>query len=99
MRELPELCYYGDAGAYAAIPSVCYDERSEALMEAVGSKGFFTHEIADGIHYITEGWYFMLVAEHDDGLIVVDAPPTIGSDFLGNRSRMPGSGPASVPNG
>lgn len=85
MSELPTLCFYGDPAAYASIPSVCYDERSQAVMEAVGSKGFYTHEIRDGIHYVTEGWYFMLVAEHDDGLIVVDAPPTIGSDFLGNN--------------
>ncbi len=49
--------------------------------ESPQSKGFYTHEIRDGFHYLTEGWYFVL----DDGLIVVDAPPTIGSDFLGNN--------------
>lgn len=85
MSELPQLSLYRDPSAYAPIPSVCYDEHSPAVMEAVQSKGFFTREIADGVHYATEGWYFMLVVEHDDGLIVVDAPPTIGSDFLGNN--------------
>ena len=85
MSELPKLSHYRQASEYAPIPAVCYDERSPAVMEAVQSKGFYTHEIADGIHYATEGWYFMLVAEHDDGVIVVDAPPTIGSDFLGNN--------------
>lgn len=85
MSELPQLSFYRDPSAYAPIPSRAYDEHSPAVMEAVQSKGFFTREIAEGIHYATEGWYFMLVVEHDDGLIVVDAPPTIGSDFLGNN--------------
>jgi glyoxylase-like metal-dependent hydrolase (beta-lactamase superfamily II) len=85
MSELPELSFYRDPSAYAPIPSVAYDEHSPAAMEAVQSKGYFTREVADGIHYATEGWYFMLIVEHDDGLIVVDAPPTIGSDFLGNN--------------
>jgi len=85
MSELPELCFYPDPRSYAPIPSVCYDERSPDVMEAIQTKGFYTNELADGIHYATEGWYFMLVVEHDDGLIVVDAPPTIGSDFLGNN--------------
>jgi len=85
MSELPHLSFYRDSSTYAPIPSVAYDERSQALMESIGSKGFFTHEIRDGIHYLTEGWYFMLVVVHDDGMIVVDAPPTIGSDFLGNN--------------
>lgn len=82
---MPQLSYYRDPSQYAPIPEVCYDERSQDVMAAVQSKGFYTYEIRDGIHYVTEGWYFMLVAEHDDGLIVVDAPPTIGSDFLGNN--------------
>lgn len=85
MSELPRLCFYGDPTTYAPIPAVCYDERSPDVMEAIQSKGFYTHELADGVHYATEGWYFMLVVEHDEGLIVVDAPPTIGSDFLGNN--------------
>lgn len=85
MSELPQLSFYRDPSAYAPIPPVVYDERSPAVMEAVQSKGFYSHEIGGGIHYVTEGWYFMLVVEHDDGLIVVDAPPTIGSDFLGNN--------------
>lgn len=49
------------------------------------TKGFFSDRITGGIHYATEGWYFILVVEHDDGVVVVDAPPTIGADFLGNN--------------
>jgi len=84
-EPLPSLSYYNKPEDYDAIPAVCYDERSPAVMESVMSKGYFTHEIRNGIHYLTEGWYFVMVAEHDDGLVVVDAPPTIGSDFLGNN--------------
>lgn len=85
MSELPAMNVFRDPSAYASIPAVAYDERSPEVMEAIGSKGFYTREIADGVHYATEGWYFMLVVEHDDGVIVVDAPPTIGPDFLGGN--------------
>lgn len=84
-ESLPSLNFYDSPDSYAEIPSVAYDETSQNVMEAVMSKGYYTREIGGGIHYLTEGWYFVLVAEHDDGLIVVDAPPTIGSDFLGNN--------------
>ena len=82
---LPSLNFYTSSEAYSSVPAVAYDETSPQVMEAVMSKGFYTREIGGGIHYLTEGWYFAMVAEHDDGLIVVDAPPTIGSDFLGNN--------------
>ena len=84
-EPLPTLNFYASPEKYAAIPPVCYDERSPLVMEAIQSKGFFTHEIADGIFYITEGWYFMLAVVHDDGVIIVDAPPTIGPQFMGGN--------------
>lgn len=84
-EQLPSLNFYKSPDNYASIPPVAYDERSPKVMEAVMSKGFYTDEITDGIHFLTEGWYFVLVVEHDDGLIVVDAPPTIGQDFLGGN--------------
>lgn len=84
-EPLPSLNFYSSPGDYEAIPAVAYDEHSQQVMEAVMSQGFYTRHLGGGIHYLTEGWYFVLVVEHDDGLIVVDAPPTIGSDFLGNN--------------
>ena len=84
-EPLPSLSFHTSPEHYDAIPAGAYDEHSPAVMEAVMSKGYYTREISNGIHYLTEGWYFVMVAEHDDGLIVVDAPPTIGSDFLGNN--------------
>ncbi len=85
MSELPSLNFYRTADVYSPIPATCYDERSPLVMEAIQSKGFFTHEIRDGIFYITEGWYFMLAAVHDEGVIVVDAPPSIGPTFAGEN--------------
>ncbi|MCH8900474.1 MAG: MBL fold metallo-hydrolase [Acidobacteria bacterium] len=84
-EPLPSLSFHNKPDDYHPIPAAAYDEHSPAVMEAVMSKGYYTREISNGIHYLTEGWYFVMVAEHDDGLIVVDAPPTIGSDFLGNN--------------
>jgi glyoxylase-like metal-dependent hydrolase (beta-lactamase superfamily II) len=85
VAELPALNVYRDPDRYSPIPPSAYDALSQPAMEAIGSKGYFTHEIRDGIHYVTEGWYFMLVVEHDEGVIVVDAPPTIGPEFLGGN--------------
>jgi glyoxylase-like metal-dependent hydrolase (beta-lactamase superfamily II) len=84
-ESLPSLNYYRSPEAYASVPAVAYDERSPQVMEAVMSKGFYTDEIADGIHFATEGWYYIMVVEHDDGVIVVDAPPTMGQYFLGEN--------------
>ena len=85
MSELPSLSFYRSPDQYAAIPQTVYDEHSPALMEAIQSKGFFTREIEGGIHYITEGVYFMLAVVHDDGIIVVDAPPSIGPTNAGDN--------------
>ncbi|MFQ5968354.1 MAG: MBL fold metallo-hydrolase [Acidimicrobiia bacterium] len=85
MAELPGLNFYKTSEMYSPIPATCYDERTPAVMEAIQSKGFFTHEISDGIFYITEGWYFMLAVVHDDGVIIVDAPPSIGPTFAGDN--------------
>lgn len=84
-ENLPSLNFYSSPDAYASVPAVAYDQRSQDVMEAVMSKGFYTDHLGGGVHFITEGWYYMLVVEHDDGLIVVDAPPTIGQYFLGGN--------------
>ncbi|MCH8990187.1 MAG: hypothetical protein IIA44_00320, partial [Acidobacteria bacterium] len=67
-EPLPSLSFHTSPEHYDAIPAGAYDEHSPAVMEAVMSKGYYTREISNGIHYLTEGWYFVMVAEHDDGL-------------------------------
>ena len=39
-------------------------------------------EINDGVYWITEGTYQLMFVVTDDGVIVADAPPTIGDNIL-----------------
>lgn len=45
-------------------------------------KGYLVEEIKDGLYYITEGTYQMMFLTTGEGVIVVDAPPTIGENIL-----------------
>jgi len=85
MSELPSLSFYRSTSEYGPVPPTVYDQHSQNLMAAIQSQGFFTREIAPGVHIATEGWYFMLVVVHDDGVVVVDAPPTMGPEFNGSN--------------
>ena len=41
-------------------------------------KGYFSEEIADGLYWVTEGVYQAMFLVSDEGVIVVDAPPSMG---------------------
>ncbi len=71
-------------------PEKAYDQHSQALQEALESQGFFTREIADGVHLLTEGWYQNLVIPTDDGTVVIDAAPSISADFTTGQNLLPG---------
>lgn len=45
-------------------------------------KGYFVEEIRDGLYWVTEGAYQMTFLTTGEGVIVVDAPPTIGEKIL-----------------
>ena len=75
---------------FAPIPMTAYDEHSQAMQEALQSKGFFTREIRDGIYLLTEGWYHTLVIPTSEGTIVIDAPPSISPDFVTGGNLMNG---------
>ena len=49
---------------------------------AIPSKGYLVEEIRDGIFWITEGAYNTMFLVTDEGVIAVDAPPTIGKNYL-----------------
>ncbi|MBI3775172.1 MAG: MBL fold metallo-hydrolase [Gammaproteobacteria bacterium] len=49
---------------------------------AIPAKGYFVEEIKDGVYWITEGGYQMMFLTTGQGVIVVDAPPTIGSNIF-----------------
>ena len=46
------------------------------------SKGYLVEEIKDGLYWITDGAYQAMFLTTGDGVIVVDAPPSIGQNIL-----------------
>ena len=45
-------------------------------------KGYHSEEIADGVHWVTSGWYDCLFIRTGSGVIAVDAPPALGENLL-----------------
>ena len=45
-------------------------------------KGYVVEEIKDGLYWVTEGAYTAMFLTTGEGVIVVDAPPTIGDKML-----------------
>lgn len=45
-------------------------------------KGYFVEELESGLYWVTEGAYQMIFLTTGEGVIVVDAPPTIGQNIL-----------------
>jgi glyoxylase-like metal-dependent hydrolase (beta-lactamase superfamily II) len=46
------------------------------------SNGYHVAEINDGLYWVTEGSYQMMFLVYKDGVIAVDAPPSIGQNIL-----------------
>ncbi len=46
------------------------------------SKGYLVEEIRDGVYWVTEGAYQVMFVTTGEGVIVVDAPPSIGEYVL-----------------
>ena len=46
------------------------------------SKGYFVEEIKDGLYWITDGAYNTMFLTTGQGVIVIDAPPSIGENYL-----------------
>jgi glyoxylase-like metal-dependent hydrolase (beta-lactamase superfamily II) len=49
---------------------------------AIPSKGYLVEEIRDGLYWVTEGAYNTIFLVTDEGVVAVDAPPTIGTNYL-----------------
>lgn len=45
-------------------------------------KGYFVEEVRDGLYWVTEGAYQVMFLTTGQGVIVVDAPPSIGGNIL-----------------
>ncbi len=46
------------------------------------AKGYFVEELSDGVYWVTEGVYQVMFVTTGAGVIVVDAPPSIGPNIL-----------------
>ena len=46
------------------------------------AKGYFVEEINDGVYWVTEGTYQVMFVTTGEGVIVADAPPSIGANIL-----------------
>ncbi len=46
------------------------------------SKGYLVEEIRDGLYWVTDGAYNTMFLTTGQGVIVVDAPPSIGENYL-----------------
>ena len=45
-------------------------------------KGYFVEELKDGLYWVTDGIYQVMFLTTGEGVIVVDAPPNIGENYL-----------------
>ncbi|HJU58828.1 MAG TPA: MBL fold metallo-hydrolase, partial [Nitrososphaeraceae archaeon] len=49
---------------------------------AIPSKGYLVEEIRDGLFWVTDGIFDTIFLVTDEGVVAVDAPPTIGTNYL-----------------
>src|SRR4051812_12776163 len=75
----PQIAQAQDASAtpeaLAPLPEV-------AQGPAINEQGYATQVIGGGLHAVTDGVYQAMFLVTDQGVVVVDAPPTIGANLL-----------------
>jgi glyoxylase-like metal-dependent hydrolase (beta-lactamase superfamily II) len=49
---------------------------------AIPEEGYLVEEIRDNLYWVTDGSYNAMFLVTDDGVVVVDAPPSIGQNYL-----------------
>jgi glyoxylase-like metal-dependent hydrolase (beta-lactamase superfamily II) len=49
---------------------------------AIPAKGYLVQEICDDLYWVTDGSYNAMFLVTDKGLVAVDAPPSIGKNYL-----------------
>ena len=59
---------------YAPIPR-------EALGEALNDQGYYAGRVERNLYYVTDGTYMCAFLTTSDGVVVLDAPPTIGNNI------------------
>src|SRR6476659_10761659 len=53
-----------------------------AIGPKIPAKGYLVQEIRDGLYWLTDGAYQTMFMVTDKGVVAVDAPPTIGNNYL-----------------
>ena len=53
---------------------------------AIPSKGYLVEEIREGLFWVTDGAYNTIFLVTDEGVVAVDAPPSIGKNYLSDSS-------------
>jgi glyoxylase-like metal-dependent hydrolase (beta-lactamase superfamily II) len=62
---------------------------------ALGPDGYTMEELGDGVFWLSDGSYQSMFVVTDEGVLAVDAPPTLGNDILraiGKVTRKPIAG-------
>jgi len=65
----------GDLPDYAAIPPTAFGPKPNA-------QGYFVGSIAGNLYWVTDGVYQAMFLTTRDGVVLVDAPPTLGQNLL-----------------
>lgn len=45
-------------------------------------KGYFVEEIRGGLYWVTDGSYNTMFLVTNEGVVAVDAPPSIGANYI-----------------
>ena len=53
---------------------------------AIPSKGYLVEEIREGLFWVTDGAYNTIFLVTNEGVVAVDAPPSIGKNYLSDSS-------------
>ena len=68
----------GDATSNATSTQIPESARGPAIPE----KGYLVEEIGDNLYWVTDGSYNAMFLVTDEGVVAVDAPPSIGQNYL-----------------
>lgn len=70
------VLFVGLAAAQSSLPETAMGPQIDQ------EKGYLVEEIADGLYWVTEGTYNLMFLVTDEGVVVVDAPPSIGERII-----------------
>ena len=78
---IPASAAHADAAPAGDLPSFAPVPPS-AFGPALNADGYFVGPIKDNLYWVTDGFYQSMFLATTHGVVVVDAPPTIGHNLL-----------------